>query len=179
MNDIIQEQGSWVEPVQPVTYGVIQNGVQHKETEETAKLKENYGFFGPITFIYSIFYAFCMYRNGSGVTFPFFVAGSLLLLCLFLSKLGTTLKKGSIFYMAGMMLLGISTFLTDDARIIVFNKLGIFLLMMSLLLNQFFDTSKWKLGKYLGSIIQLIFMSIGEIARPVQDGIGYRKARSG
>ena len=163
----------------PVAYGVIQNGGQHKETEETVKLKENYGFFGPITFIYSVFYAFCMYRNGSGVTFPFFVAGSLLLLCLFLSKLGTTLKKGSIFYMVGMILLGISTFLTDDARIIVFNKLGIFLLMMSLLLNQFFDTSKWKLGKYLGGIIQLIFMSIGEIARPVQDGINYRKARSG
>lgn len=81
--------------------------------------------------------------------------------------------------MAGMMLLGISTFLTDDGRIIFFNKLGIFLLMMSLLLKQFFDTSKWKLGKYLGSIIQLVFMSIGEIARPVQDGIHYRKVKSG
>ena len=196
MNDMNQNQGTWAEPsqfagsssamqytaqqpVQPVTFGVVQNGAQHKETEETVKLKENYGFFGPAAFIYSVFYAFCMYRNGSGVTFPFFVAGSLLLLYLFLSKLGTTLKRGSIFYMAGMMLLGVSTFLTDDGRIIAFNKLGIFLLMMSLLLKQFFDTSKWKLGKYLGSIIQLVFMSIGEIARPVEDGIRYRKAKSG
>lgn len=81
--------------------------------------------------------------------------------------------------MVSMMLLGISTFLTDDWRIIAFNKLGIFLLIMSLLLKQFFDTSGWKLGKYLGSIIQAVFMCIGELPRPVQDGVLYQKGRKG
>ncbi|MCH5338923.1 MAG: DUF4173 domain-containing protein [Acetatifactor sp.] len=156
-------------------YTVVQGSRQSQDTEETSRMKENYGFFGPITFLYAVFYAFCMYRNGSGVTFPFFVAGSLLFLCFSLSKLGTTLKRGSIFYMAAMVLLGISTFCTDDARLIFFNKLGIFLLMMSLLLKQFFDTSKWKLGKYLLGIGQLICISFGEMGRPVTDGIRYRK----
>ncbi|MCM1064672.1 MAG: DUF4173 domain-containing protein [Eubacterium sp.] len=162
-----------------VPCSVVQDNARRVETEETRKLKENYGFFGMASFLYAVFYAFCMFRNGSGVTFPFFVAGSLLLLCLSLSKLGITLKSGSIFYMAGMMLLGISTFLTDDGRIIAFNKLGIFLLFMSLLLKQYFDTSGWKLGKYLGSIIQASFMSIGELQRPVQDGALYQKNRNG
>ena len=158
-------------------YTVVQGARAIQETEETKRMKENYGFFGPITFLYAVFYAFCMYRNGSGVTFPFFVAGSLLFLCFSLSKLGTTLKRGSVFYMAAMVLLGISTFCTDDARLIFFNKLGIFLLMMSLLLKQFFDTSKWKLGKYLLGIGQLICISFGEMGRPVTDGIRYRKKK--
>lgn len=165
------------QPASPAPYPVLQNPSRHMETEETKKLKENYNFFGISSFLYAVFYAFCMFHNESGVTFPFFVAGSLLLLYLSLSKLEITLKSGSIFYMVGMMLLGVSTFLTDDGRIIAFNKLGIFLLIMSLLLKQFFDTSQWKLGKYLGSIIQTVFMSIGELQRPVQDGAIYQKSR--
>lgn len=73
------------------------------------------------------------------------------------------------------MLLGISTFCTDDGRLIFFNKLGIFLLMMSLLLKQFFDTAQWKLGKYLLSMGQLVCVSFGELGRPVTDSIHYRK----
>lgn len=144
-----------------------------QETEETRKLRDNFGFFGPAAFFYASFYAFCMYRNGSGVTFPFFVAGGLLFLHFSLSKLGTTLKRGSIFYMVAMVLLGISTCCTDDGRIIFFNKLGILLLMMSLLLKQFCNTEKWKLGKYLGSICQLIVMSFGELGRPFRDAKAY------
>lgn len=149
------------------------------ETEETRRMKENFGFFGPASFLLAVFYAFCMFQNGSGVTFPFFVAASLLLLYLSLTKLGLTLKKGSAFYMAAMLLLGISTFCTDDGRIIFFNKLGIFLLMMSLLLKQYLDTSKWGMGKFLGSICQLTFSAIGEVAKPFQDASEYRKNKTG
>lgn len=149
------------------------------DTEETKRFKENYGFFAPAAFLYAVFYSFCMYRNGSGITFPFFVGGGLLFLCLSLPKLGLTLKRGSIFYMAAIVLLGISTFLTDDARIIEFNKLGIFLLFMSLLLKQFCDTSKWKLGKYLGSIMAMSVACIGELGRLFSDGKLYRRNHTG
>ena len=180
------EQNIWGEPghggnpEMPVItgQGTSASKETEKETEETKRLKGNFGFFGPAAFIYAVFYTFCMYRNGSGVTFPFFVAGSLLFLCLSLAKLETTLKKGSVFYMTAMVLLGISTFCTDDGRIIFFNKLGIFLLMMSLLLKQYFDTSKWGLGKFLQSIFHLTFASFGEIARPFQDAAGYQKTRN-
>ena len=149
------------------------------DTQETKRFKENYGFFAPAAFLYAVFYVFCMYRNGSGITFPFFIGGGLLFLCSSLSKLGLTLKKGSIFYMTAGVLLGISTFCTDDARIISFNKIGIFLLFMSLLLKQFCDTSKWKLGKYLGSIVVMTFACIGEVGRPFADSRLYRKNHPG
>lgn len=145
------------------------------ETEETKSLREKFSFFCPAALVYALFYTFCMYKNGSGITFLFFVGSSLLFLYFSLSKLGLTLKKGSIFYMAAMVLLGISTFCTDDARIIFFNKLGVFLLIMSLLLKQYCDTSKWNLGKFLGSICVLIIGSIGELKRPISDAKDYRR----
>nr|MDE6016794.1 DUF4173 domain-containing protein [Acetatifactor sp.] len=150
-----------------------------EDTPETKRMKESFAFFGPVTFCYALFYTFCMFKNGSGVTFPFFVAASLLYLCFSLSKLGLTLKKGSVFYMVSMMLLAVSTFCTDDWRIIAFNKTGIFLLMMSLLLHQFYDTAKWNLGKYLGSIFLMVFASIGELGRPFMDAARYFKKHEG
>lgn len=148
-----------------------------QETEYTKRMKQNFGFFGPVTFLYAMLYAFCMFKNGSGITFPFFITGSLLYLCFCLSKLEISLKKGSGFYMVSMMLLAISTFCTDDGKIIVLNKTAIFFLVMSLLLHQFYDTSKWKLGKYLCSICDLVFCCLGEIARPFTDGTSYYKKK--
>uniref|UniRef100_UPI0040577186 DUF4153 domain-containing protein n=1 Tax=Acetatifactor sp. TaxID=1872090 RepID=UPI0040577186 len=155
---------------------VVQKSVS-EDTDYTKKMKENFGFFGPASFLYAAFYAFCMFQNGSGITFPFFVAGSLLFLYLCLSKLEISLRKNSAFYMVSMMLLGISTFCTDDGKLIAFNKTGIFLLTMSLLLHQFYDTAKWNLGKYICSIFELVFCSMGEMGRPFSDGKAYYKNR--
>lgn len=162
----------------PMPY-VVQPPAKPMDTEATKHMKDNFSFFGPVTFLYALFYAFCMFKNGSGITFPFFIAASLLYLYFSLSKLEITLKRGSAFYMVGMMLLAVSTFCTDDGRIIAFNKTGIFLLMMSLLLKQFYNTSNWKLGKYLGSIFMLVFASIGELGRPFADGAKYFQGRKG
>lgn len=153
----------------------IQGGAA--QTEYTRRMKENFDFFAPAAFLYACFYAFCTFKNGSGITFPFFIAGSLLFFSLCISKLGISLKKGSGFYMVSAMLLAVSTFCTDDGRIIFLNKTGIFLLILSLLLEQMYDTSKWNLGKFLGSITVLIFAGIGEVGRPFLDGAVYRKTK--
>ena len=75
--------------------------------------------------------------------------------------------------MVSILLLGVSTFCTDGWAIIGLNKLAVFLLVMCLLLNQYFDTKKWKLGKYVGSICQLVVMSFGELGKPFSDGKAY------
>lgn len=178
------------------------------ETEETKRMKGNYGFIAPAALCYGLLYAFCMYRNGSGIAFGLFVAGSLVFFYHVLKRIQINggnsqkpgcaagadgsvsayekggsggrervFKKGSVFYIAAMALLSISTFCTDDGTLIFFNKFGIFLLMMSFLLKQFFHTSKWKLGKYLGSICILVGASIGELGRPFSDGAAHNKAR--
>lgn len=196
-NEIWDEQGNWKgsaetakgsgekSPVEgtaavaergPETMKVIDGGrITPQMTEETKRLKENFRFFGPATALYALFYVFCTYKNDAGITYPFFVAGSFLFFFYSLKKLGLTLKKDSIFYAASMMLLAISTFCTDDERIIILNRLAIFLLMISFLLTQFFRTGKWGLGKYFRSIMKLIFTSFGDLPRPVIDMVGYAR----
>ena len=138
-------------------------------------VKENFHIYGVATFLYACLYVFFMYRNNSGVTYSFFVAGSLVFICYCFSKLGITWKKSNGFYMISMMLLSVSTFCTDDGRIIFFNKLGIFLLALSMLLSAIYDTRKWNLGKYLSSIIAVCIMAIGEIGTPFSDAYWYCK----
>lgn len=146
-----------------------------QETEYTKRMKTNFGSIGLAAFLYACLYAFCLYRNASGITFPFFIAGSLFFFCFCLQKLEISLQRGSIYYMTGIILLGVSTFCTDDARMILMNKTGIFLLIISLLLKQIYNTSDWGLGKYLSSIIAVSVMSLGQLARPFQDGRFYFK----
>lgn len=173
----VQQSQAIPQPAMQVIQGNPNLSGKKPDSEQTKRLKENFGFFGPVTFLYACFYAFCMYKNGSGVTFPFFMAGSLWFICFSLLKLGIFLKKDSMFYMISMMLLSVSTFCTDDIRIIAFNKTGIFLLTMSLLLKQFFDTSKWRLGKYLLAMTEVFFASIGEVDRPIRDGVEHLKKK--
>ena len=156
-----------------------ENVIINSETEYTKAMKQSFAFFGPVTLLYALLYAFCMFKNGSGITFLLFIGASLAYLYFCMPKLGLGIKKGSTFYMVSMLILAVSTFCTDDWKIITLNKIMIFFLVMSLLLHQFFDTSKWQLGKYIGSIIELIFCSIGELARPFSDAISYYKKYQG
>lgn len=165
-----------VPPYMPVGGPVpVPQPTKKPDTPETTKVKENFQIFGLASFLFACLYAFCMYRNSSGVTYPFFVAGGLLFICFCFAKLEISLKKGSAFYIVSMMLLAVSTFCTDDGRIIALNKWGIFLLAISLLLATLYDTKKWNLGKYLGAICQTLFMAIGELDRPFRDAHWYIK----
>lgn len=55
--------------------------------------------------------------------------------------------------MISILLLGVSTFCTDGWAIIGLNKLAVFLLVMCLLLNQYFDTKNGSLGNMWGASV--------------------------
>ncbi len=143
------------------------------QTEETKRMRENFSFFGPKTLLYAVFYAFCMYQNDAGIAFLFFIIATLVYLNTAMKKLDRKLDRHSAFYMAGMLLLAVSTFCTDDKRIIGYNKTGIFLLMISMLLRQFYQTEQWGLGKYLLSILTTTFGALEELLDPVEDALDY------
>jgi len=136
----------------------------------------HFTFFGPAFFLYGVVYAICTYKNPSGVAFVLFMAATITVLCLTLRHLGKKPAKSSIFYFAAMGLLSVSTFCTDDGRLIFFNKLGIYLLTMSLLLSLFLETKQWNLGKWLGSIMQLTFGCLEELGTPFRDMSAHARA---
>ncbi len=145
------------------------------ETIQTKKLKVNFPFFGIASAVYAVFYTFCMYRNYSGITLPFFIAGSLLFGFLCMQKLEISVKKDALFYVIGLMLLSISSFCTDDGTILFFNRAGIFLLLICLCIHQFYEDKEWDFGKYFCAVFQTIFGTVGSIARPFVDWIAWRK----
>lgn len=148
------------------------------ETAETRTFKDNFLFFGIGTLVYALFYTFCTYKNDAGITFLFFIAASLFFLHLSFTRLGLTWKRGSGFYMAVMVLLSVATFTTDSVILIFFNKTAIFLLTMSLMLTQFFRTVDWGLGHYLGCILLSVFSALGEMFRPITDGMEFFQRRT-
>ena len=79
------------------------------DTVYTKTMKEHFSFFGIGSLLYAIFYTFCLYKNASGITYPFFVAGTLFYFFFSMQKLGVPYKKSNIFYLVSIQLLGIST----------------------------------------------------------------------
>lgn len=148
------------------------------EKKESRIMQEKYEFFGMITFLYAMISVFCIYKNPSGILFPVFIAITLMYMGMALERLGRSLQKENLFYMISIMLFGVSTFCTDDSRIIGLNKTFIFALVVILLLQVFCNTAKWQLGKYLSGMLQLIFGSIGEVGRPFGDGLKYCKEKN-
>jgi hypothetical protein len=147
-------------------------GITREEKEERAC---HFRLFSLPSIIYALFYTFCLYKNASGITYPFFIGGTLFYFFLSLKKLGISAKKDSVFYVISIMLLGISTFCTDNLNIIFMNKLGIFLLTFILFIHNFFADTLWNLLKYGFAILQTILGSLILIGRPFSDFICYRE----
>ncbi len=154
-------------------------GSAGKKSEQAAALQEpmvrGYPRFALLTLGYAFFYTLCLYQNGNGITFPIFTAGTIMYFYWCFQWLGIAFKKKSFWYLAAIELLGISTFLTGDQRIITLNKIGIFLLVICFLLHTVYEDKQWDFSKYTGAFFTTIFMSLFYIGKPVSDGIAYRR----
>lgn len=134
-------------------------------------------FMGLGSLIYAFFYTLFLYRNASGITYPFFVGGTCLFFLLFLQKSGITAKRDTVFITAALILLGISTCLTDSWVLIFLNKLGIFLLFFYLALHSFYEDKGWSLAKYTGAVIKTVSSCLCFISSPFSDFIAFDRLR--
>lgn len=156
----------------PVTY------IPKKEdTVYTKTMKEHFSFFSIGSLLYAVFYTFCLYKNASGITYPFFVIGTLCYFFCSTQKLGVPYKKDSIFYIVSIVLLGISICLTDSEPILLMNKCGIFLLAFILMLHTFYQNKEWNFPKYFCAAMQTIGTVLVCAARPITDMISYSDMR--
>ena len=135
--------------------------------------EEKFSLFGLASFLYAIFLTFCLYKNAHGVTFPFFVIGTLYYFYYCMKKCDVSIKKDDFFYIISTILLGTSVFLTNDVRIINITKIGIILLLSSFLLHHFYDDSKWNFIKYLQSLLEFVAFSLGCLFTPVTDFLSF------
>ena len=149
-NPDVQEQQVYGQTIQEQQiYGQPSPKLQTKHTEN---LKKHFGILGPACVLYSCFYALCLYKNGGGIAYSFFLAGSLWFYCFCLKKLEISLKKDSAFYIVSILLLGLSAFCTADERIIAMNRAGVWVLTISFLLHQFYKDRNCNFGRYVGFV---------------------------
>ena len=119
--------------------------------------------------IYALFYTFCLYKNYSGVTFPFFVAGTLCFSVYFMKKQGLTLKKFSYFLISCSLLLGVNIALTSSWVLSLFDRCFIFLLIFMLLLHNLYDDRTWDVTRYTAAISTIVATAVGYVFRPFTD----------
>ena len=149
------------------------------QTQEiTPEANPLFFFMGAGSLIYAFFYTLFLYKNNSGITYPFFVGGTCLFFFLYLKKSGITAKKFTLFPLISLLLLGISTCLTDSYVLIFFNKVGIFFLFFYMMIHNLYEDKKWDLPKYLGSVLNIAFTSLAYIFRPFTDFNAYCKNRA-
>lgn len=150
---------------------------KHAETEQTCRMRRQFPSFGIGCMIYSAFYAFCLYKNSSGITYPFFVIGTLCCFFFFMKKSGVPFKKDSVFYMAGITLLGISNCLTNSLPILFMNKCGIILLFSILMQHTVYNDKTWNFPHYFAAVFQTAGSFFCCLISPFSDMISYFDAQ--
>ena len=152
--------------------------VQKKEDSVyTKRLKEHFPFFGIGSALYALFYTFCLYKNASGITYPFFVIGTLCYFFFSMRKLGVPYKKDSVFFIVSIVLLGISNCFTNSIPLLNLNKCGIFLLSFILMIHTIYLDREWNFPKYLGAILETIGIVCACAFRPFSDMVSYFDAQ--
>ena len=119
--------------------------------------------------VYALFYTFCLYKNYSGVTFPFFAVGTLCFFGYFMRRQGLTMKRFSAFLIAGIMIFSVNICLTGSMVLIGFDRAFIFVLFFILILHNLYDDKTWDTSRYFTAILSTVASSIQFLPRPIQD----------
>lgn len=155
--------------------------------ERTTACEENTGFdelrswsFGRLALvcaIYALVFVFCMYENAGAITTSVWIASLIALVTYLRKSSGNELKKGSIFLAMVMMIISISCFYTANPYTLFANYTAEFLLLVTFVLLNYADISKWDIGKLLGEILAASVLSVKMIPAPFYDGNAFMKKR--
>ena len=127
--------------------------------------------------VYALFYTFCLYKNYSGVTFPFFAVGTLCFFVYYMKRQGLTMKRFSVFLMAGILIFSVNICITGSEVLAAFDRAFIFALFFTLFLHNLYDDNDWDISRYFVAILSAICSSVRFLPRPVQDAVNYFKSR--
>ena len=151
-------QNGWQAPPRPVK----------PVNPDMEALCANTGYMWIAAVLYGLFYAFCVFRNWEGITWPFLAAGTMVFNLITLKRLGKKPHISSFFCYAGIIALGVSTCLTMNSFFHFFNLVGMLGLLAFAMLREYNDDSRWGLLGYLGRIIVFYVMMLISLPIPFQ-----------
>lgn len=152
---------------------------QEAKISEMKKKEKRFHMLGIGSFLYALFYTFCLYRNASGITYPFFAGGTLLFFGYFIRKSENSSADGKrektkahiskIFLMVSIVAAGGLNCTTDSNVLIVFNKLLMIVLFGVLLLQCWHDLTGWSVTAYVKGGMTMLFGGVVNAIAPVYD----------
>lgn len=153
----------------------VDPGNEIKDSSRLIKMRQKFSIFALISLLFGSAFTLFFYDAGMGINEFLFSATMVLLLIMIMRYLEVPLKKTTLFYYAGVLLLGLSSFLTASPNLMFFNTIGILLLLDLSLLHQFHEDSKWDFLISLGRMLELPFLCIAAIAKPFMDSAKFLK----
>lgn len=160
-------------------------------TEQTAAQKErdalrakDFGRFSKTALSFALLYTVCLYKNHHGITYPFFMAGTIALAERMRETAGEREKTESkafrvmrVFYIVSLMLLSVSKCTTMSSPLLALDGLGILVLMICYLLHLFADCGAWKILPYVKKAGLMAVTPLVRAARPLVDFFAWQKLR--
>lgn len=144
-----------------------------EQAEDAVQQAEFFRILGPASLLYAFVYAFCLFENASGITVPVWAAATVFYVSAvrkrFVSKRSVQ-KRGSKCYVLGMLLLGISTCLTDHRGIIAGNYIGFLIFLLLFLIHEYNNDTEWGFSKYAAEFLTVIFGACVCMLAPFADG---------
>ena len=127
------------------------------------------------TLLYALLYTFFMYNTLSSITMPLCVVATLWYCYHCFKVWNVTIKKDSYLYAGALFLIGVSSATTGNENIIAMNTIAMALMLVSLLIHNFYDDKDWGFVKSLSAIGGIFIYTIEDLPSPVSDGIHYQK----
>ena len=132
-------------------------------------IRANFKFFGGISILYGLLFAFCMYRNLFGATFLVYAIATVYVLVLFIRKVDLKIKKETKIYYMLIIICGMSTCITSNKPLQFLNWCCVIGLLIVSMLGQFFNKSNWDIPSYLVNSVILFVTTIGYSFLPIKE----------
>lgn len=151
----------------------LEQNINQNQTLSGAQRAEWFQKLGPASLLYAILYTACMYNNLGSVMTPIWTAGTVFYVLFVLKQIEVPLKKGNIIYIFTMTAVGVSSFLTGNVMIQVFNQAVFFVLLVLFLLHNFYEDRNWGIGNAIVEFLYALFGAVATIPAPYEEGMDY------
>lgn len=159
----------------PPGFSLEQLARAQNRTRLVKPMEEDFPFFGGISLLFGTLFAFCLYKNPCGITYPLFTAFACLTGVAVCRKLGVPVKKDSWILLAFALLTGVGVCRTADMFLICLCTMALLLSGCIFALHQFYGDRTWNIGKYLSSILLYLFHAAGALPFPFRHTRNYLK----
>lgn len=132
-------------------------------------------------FLYALFYTFCLYHNTAGITYPFFVGGTLWFFGFYSKRFVSSSAKEETLIprrvlVAAIFVAGALNCTTDSGVLLFFNKLLMSILVCILLFQTWYDITGWSISMHIRAWLHMACGVIGRVFTPIADLASIKRA---